>query len=123
MVLDVGAPDGPHAANAPDATAAAPPTAATAAALEAGTTDGHWQPAHSKLPAEAAVADDDTCAPAPAVATRPPRPAFFSKGCGKSLASALLLYCAALALGALLAHGQRHLVRALKSEVQGEIRG
>lgn len=41
----------------------------------------------------------------------PRRLAFFSWGCTRSLGSAVLLYGGALALAALLAHGQLHLVR------------
>lgn len=116
MLLDARAPDRPlHVAIRDDAA-----TTATGATLETGTTDGHWQPTRSNA-SSGSSRDKATTAPtdvagasAPSPATgRPPRPAFFSVGCGKSLASTLLLYCAALALAALLAHGQRHLVRTL----------
>jgi len=50
--------------------------------------------------------EDEEAAPAPAAALR-----FFTRGCARSLTVTLLLYSGALALGALLAHGQRHLVR------------
>jgi hypothetical protein len=56
--------------------------------------------------------DDDDVGPRAAPRGRP---AFFSWGCGRSISGTLLLYCAALALAALLAHAQRHLVRCLRA--------
>lgn len=109
MVLDPTTADGPHAA-------IAPPPRNVALSVEAGCTstggdtDGCWQP----KPKTTGVPAESPAVAAPAAA-RPARPAFFSMGCGKSLGTAVLLYCAALALAALLAHGERHIVSGKES--------